>query len=417
MIDRDPSAERARAEGRRGGGAHRHRAPAARQRGLLLRALAGVRRRGRDGRRAGGRGRRRGSRRRRSTSASATTARPSSSWRASRTEANRRIFELAREDSSRSGMGTTLTGALLSRRRGQHRARRRQPRLPLSRRRAAAADPRPLAGRGAAPPGPADAARRPRSIRSARSSRARSAPSPTSSSTSTPTRRAAATCSCSAATASPAWSARTALREILAESDSLRDGGRSRWCEEANEMGGRDNITVVALPGRRGRGRRRPGPTARRRDETVVRPAHAESREAGHGAAQAQRLPAASAAAESAPRARQARAAGARGGADARSWSRSLGPRACWPARWSGACGRDPQRLLRRPGRSRAGDALPGRAVRAAARHRALRDRATSARCRRARCGPSSAAGCSTTSCARATTRPTSCAGWSRGSQ
>ena len=29
-------------------------------------------------------------------------------------EANRRIFELAREDASRSGMGTTLTGALLS---------------------------------------------------------------------------------------------------------------------------------------------------------------------------------------------------------------------------------------------------------------------------------------------------------------
>ena len=67
-------------------------------------------------------------------------------------EANRRIFELAREDSSRSGMGTTLTGALLSDDERQHRARRRQPRLPLSRRRAAAAHPRPLARRGAAAP-------------------------------------------------------------------------------------------------------------------------------------------------------------------------------------------------------------------------------------------------------------------------
>ena len=35
------------------------------------------------------------------------------------TEANRRIFELAQEDSSRSGMGTTLTGAARRRRRGQ----------------------------------------------------------------------------------------------------------------------------------------------------------------------------------------------------------------------------------------------------------------------------------------------------------
>ena len=50
-----------------------------------------------------------------------------------------------------------------------------------------------------------------------------------------------------------------------------------------------------------------------------------------------------------------------------------------------GRMGRHSQRLLRRPGRSRARDALPGRAVRAARRNRPLRARATSARCRCAR--------------------------------
>ena len=62
---------------------------------------------------------------------------------------------LAQHDSSRSGMGTTLTAALVEGDEVVDRPRRRQPRLPLPRRRAAPADLRPLAGRGAAPPGPA----------------------------------------------------------------------------------------------------------------------------------------------------------------------------------------------------------------------------------------------------------------------
>ena len=74
-------------------------------------------------------------------------------------------------------MGTTLTGALLVERRGQHRARRRQPRLPASATascassRATTRSSRSCAAGGSSPP------RRPRIIRSARSSRARSGPS------------------------------------------------------------------------------------------------------------------------------------------------------------------------------------------------------------------------------------------------
>ena len=74
---------------------------------------------------------------------------------ASSATANERIHKLAERDASRSGMGTTLTAALIGRRRGQPRPRRRQPRVRVPRRRPEAADQRPLAGRGAAPPGPA----------------------------------------------------------------------------------------------------------------------------------------------------------------------------------------------------------------------------------------------------------------------
>ena len=71
--------------------------------------------------------------------------------------ANRRIHELARNDPSRAGMGTTLTAAIVNaeRRRGGDRPRRRQPRLPTARRPARAAHPRPLAGRGDAAQGAA----------------------------------------------------------------------------------------------------------------------------------------------------------------------------------------------------------------------------------------------------------------------
>ena len=66
------------------------------------------------------------------------------------------------------------------------------------------------------------------------------------------------------------------------------------------------------------------------------------------------------------------------------------------------------------PGRSRARDALPGRSLRPAARDRSLRPRVRQLDARPRAVARSSAGACWITSCARATTRPTSCAG-SRG--
>ena len=88
------------------------------------------------------------------------------------------------------------------------------------------------------------------------------------SSTSTPTRRAAATSSCSAATGSPAWCARTGCARSSPRASRLRSAVDA-LVAEANEMGGRDNITVVAVPGRRRRATE-PATTARAVDETVV---------------------------------------------------------------------------------------------------------------------------------------------------
>ena len=51
-------------------------------------------------------------------------------------EANRRIYELSRTEHERAGMGTTLTAAYLDDDHAGGRARRRQPRLPVPRRRA-----------------------------------------------------------------------------------------------------------------------------------------------------------------------------------------------------------------------------------------------------------------------------------------
>ncbi len=64
-------------------------------------------------------------------------------------EANRRIYDLAVTDESRRGMGTTLTAAKVHERRGEPRARGRQPGVPPARRRARADHARPLPGGGA----------------------------------------------------------------------------------------------------------------------------------------------------------------------------------------------------------------------------------------------------------------------------
>ena len=71
-------------------------------------------------------------------------------------EANRRIHELSQAEHERAGMGTTLTAAYLDDAAAGDRARRRQPRVPVPRRRARAPDPGPLARRGAGPPAEAD---------------------------------------------------------------------------------------------------------------------------------------------------------------------------------------------------------------------------------------------------------------------
>ena len=66
--------------------------------------------------------------------------------------ANARVVEAGERDPELSGMGTTLTALALGAGRRGHRQRRRQPRLPGTRRRRAAADPRRhLAGVGAGP--------------------------------------------------------------------------------------------------------------------------------------------------------------------------------------------------------------------------------------------------------------------------
>ena len=140
----------------RGGAQDRHRPPAQRERGLLLRRAR------RCSRSPTGwaaprparspRGSPRGAFER---AMDAEEAAPRRQLEERPPRRNREIHDLAQQDSSRAGMGTTLTAALVDGRRGRVRPRRRQPRLRPPRRRAEAADQGPLAGRGAAPPGPA----------------------------------------------------------------------------------------------------------------------------------------------------------------------------------------------------------------------------------------------------------------------
>ena len=63
--------------------------------------------------------------------------------------ANRRIYDISRSEHERAGMGTTLTAVYVRGQPARDRARRRQPRLPVPRRRARPADPGPHARRRA----------------------------------------------------------------------------------------------------------------------------------------------------------------------------------------------------------------------------------------------------------------------------
>ena len=182
------------------------------------------------------------------------------------TEANRRIFELAQEDSSRSGMGTTLTGLLVdgdevaivhvgdSRaylfRDGELRQLTRDHSLVEELRRQGRLTPeeaeehpqRSIITRALGPE---------RDVQlDVHTHRARSGD---------------LYLICSDGLTSMVREAR--LREILAESKSLRSGVDA-LVAEANEMGGRDNITVVLFRvGGDGDDAAHDGPTA---DETVV---------------------------------------------------------------------------------------------------------------------------------------------------
>ena len=173
------------------------------------------------------------------------TPTPSGSWRASPPRPNRRIFELAREDATRTGMGTTLTGALLTDheisivhvgdsrayllRDGELRQLTRDHSLVEELRR-----------RGQLTDDEAEDHPQRSIITRALG------PRPTSSSTCTPTRSEAATCSCSAATASPSMVREERLHEILTSTSSLQQAV-DELVEEANRMGGRDNITAILI--------------------------------------------------------------------------------------------------------------------------------------------------------------------------
>ena len=155
-------------------------------------------------------------------------------------------------------MGTTLTGALISRRRGHDRPRRRQPRLPLPRRRAESSSPRDhslveeLRRQGRLTDEEAEEHPQRSVITRALGPEARGRPRRAHA-----TRPRTATSSCSAATGSRAWSARNRSREILARPKSLKTAVE-QLIDEANEAGGRDNITAVAFrPRGRGLGRGR----------------------------------------------------------------------------------------------------------------------------------------------------------------
>ncbi len=79
---------------------------------------------------------------------------PEAYLRAIARTANARIHRLAQDRRLALGNGDDADRCAGRGRRGELRSRGRQPRLPVSRRRAEAADVRPLAGRGASPPGP-----------------------------------------------------------------------------------------------------------------------------------------------------------------------------------------------------------------------------------------------------------------------
>ncbi len=123
-------------------------------------------------------------------------------------------------------MGTTLTAVYVGERGGRDRARRRQPRLLPARRRAAAADRRPLARRRADAPGPADA-RGGRGAPAALGHHARArARGSRRGRHALVLARAPATSTCCAATASRRWSPRSVLARVLLAAPRAARGRR-----------------------------------------------------------------------------------------------------------------------------------------------------------------------------------------------
>ncbi len=267
------------------------------------------------------------------------------------TEANRRIFELAQEDSSRSGMGTTLTGLLVdgdevaivhvgdSRaylfRDGELRQLTRDHSLVEELRRQGRLTPeeaeehpqRSIITRALGPEREVEL--------DVHTHRARSGD---------------LYLICSDGLTSMVRESR--LREILAESESLKSAVDA-LVVEANEMGGRDNITVVLFRVGGDNGGADHGPGA---DETVIGLRDPEP-DTGEQAVVA--APPAPPPSEPAARTDLATASAADLQADA---DHPPGARAARRG-GRGRDGGDPQRVLRGPGRPRARDALSGCAV------------------------------------------------------
>ena len=158
-------------------------------------------------------------------------------------EANARIHELAQADAERAGMGTTRHGGLRRRRRGVARPRRRLARLPVARRQARAPHDRPLAGRGAQAPGRITEQEAEEHPQKSVITRALGPEAAVEVDTLTyPARPGDVFLLCSDGLTGMVPEDRIA--EILAEAGDLQEAGQS-LIREANERGGRDNITVV----------------------------------------------------------------------------------------------------------------------------------------------------------------------------
>ena len=224
----------------------RHRPQAAPQRGLARLRAAAVRDRRRDGRRAGRRGRVAARRRRPRGGGSGARAAEERIVELIQ-EANRRVFDRAHDDPTASGMGTTMTVALVEGddvsigHVGDSRAylirdgsieQLTEDHSLVER---APEERQALAGGGGDPPAAvgdhARARHRPRRRRRHAS----------------PSRPRTATSSCSAPTGSPTWSPTRRSSSSSSSTAATSTRAAQALVKAANRGGGEDNITVVAF--------------------------------------------------------------------------------------------------------------------------------------------------------------------------